>query len=378
MPCASLLFAVAIIGRAVPAANAMSVDASGNRVLLAVDRTQPMLYERDDGRWERIAFGRGYAFAEPTALLPNGLIVEGRLHTWSNGRISAEPTRSDGPFAKSDQAPIASGNLLFIRRSLSTLEGDLIDVAGKQPTLVAHIATGEATGTVDAFPLALSATRLAQLVQDPVEGCRVVIVERGAGDWKRHEVVRPAECRPPEDEPGSPEWRAVAIALDGERMAIGAEPFALRVGPGVVFLYRRHGTSWRLETRLTRPDVDIEGIPDGFAPHGFGHRVVLDGPRLYVGDGFGQPTDIGIRYVHNGVAIFLEHDGEWQLEQDYVHAERLARFGEEFQVRGKRLFVDAMDDGAVHVFERGDDGWHASGTIPPRENAAQEAAQPTE
>ena len=104
-------------------------------------------------------------------------------------------------------------------------------------------------------------------------------------------------------------------------------------------------------------------------PHGFGRRIVLQGPRAFIAETWSKPTETGYLSVYNGVLVMVERGGRWELETHYVHAVRQATFGADFEVRGDRLYIDSMNEFAAYVFERRDGEWHHAGRIPKEEPA---------
>lgn len=148
-----------------------------------------------------------------------------------------------------------------------------------------------------------------------------------------------------------------AVALDGERIAVGA-PFDDVAGynAGAVHVYARSGARWELEATLTGAD----SAPDDH----FGIALALAGDVLLVGahghDGAG--LDAGAAY------LFQAGSAGWRQTRRLVPGpgSEGARFGDLVDLDARRAVVAAPyasdqgpDAGAVHVYRLADGGLEA-------------------
>ena len=145
-----------------------------------------------------------------------------------------------------------------------------------------------------------------------------------------------------------------AVALDGERLAAGAQKADVQPRSGAVYLFERDAGAgrWDLVAEVTPPD----GIPD----QRFGSSLALADDLLVVG-AWGD-LDRGALV---GAAYVFERDpasGSWESTAKLVIPDGEAgdRFGTSTAIGGTTLFVGAPDRdldgqlsvGSVHVFDR--------------------------
>lgn len=149
-----------------------------------------------------------------------------------------------------------------------------------------------------------------------------------------------------------------SIDLEGGRIVAGA-PFdshsgGARPGSAYVFAWSSTANDWVLDDKLVHP---LPRVDDGF-----GTAVALAGERTYVGVPHrerGGVDDLGEVIVFedttNGYAFVAEIESPDETGVQH--------FGSALRISGSRVLVGAPIDGqgtgAVHLFDRGDDGTHA-------------------
>lgn len=146
-----------------------------------------------------------------------------------------------------------------------------------------------------------------------------------------------------------------AVAVSGGRLAVGAP--GGRVGgatTGAVYVFRRQGSSWHRETRLTAADAR-EG-------HLFGLAVGISGDAAAVG----APGDDARGSLTGAAYVFRGDGGRWRQEAKLLagDAAALAELGKAIAIDGDTVVVGAEGggdagkfSGAAYVFERHDGTW---------------------
>jgi len=135
------------------------------------------------------------------------------------------------------------------------------------------------------------------------DGGAVHVYERIAGEW-----VELQRLGPPGSIPGAGFGRAIAV--DGERMLVGANGGKTDQGPGAGYLYQRGADGlWHLEAEL---------LPSGPSWVGLGSEVALQGERaLLVG---GWRSGAGLSSRISGALVFELEDGVWREVKELVGA----------------------------------------------------------
>ncbi len=89
----------------------------------------------------------------------------------------------------------------------------------------------------------------------------------------------------------------------------------------------------------------------------FGNAVVLDQNELII-------SEPNTTFREGSVYVYRQTEGSWTLNQRIVAPDthRADGFGSVLAKTGDTLFI-GQRDGPVHVYARGDSGWHAAGTI---------------
>ena len=145
-----------------------------------------------------------------------------------------------------------------------------------------------------------------------------------------------------------------SVSISGDDVIIGADGDDEYTGSA--FIYRRDGTDWNLQKRLTAGDAD--------AGDSFGLSVSIDGDYAVVG---AYDADAGNVY-ESGAAYIFRRDGAGWVEQAKITASD-AKEGDEFGVSvaidGDYVVVgddnansdNLRDSGAVYIFKRQGTGW---------------------
>lgn len=189
----------------------------------------------------------------------------------------------------------------------------------------------------------------------------VYIYRDAGGQWLLHGIV---QSDPPA---GANSWFA-SVSIDGNWLAVGASRQNNNVG--AVYMFEWDGSAWQQRSALV---PDLPHIKTCLNPslnrcHLFGGNLELSGDRLAVG----APTEdeqLGSVYV------FRREGSNWVREAriqavDAAVGQRRS-FGNSLAFEGDRLVVgdnqfdrinscsnqDTCDQGAVYVFERGQQSW---------------------
>jgi hypothetical protein len=133
-----------------------------------------------------------------------------------------------------------------------------------------------------------------------------------------------------------------AVALDGDCLVVGA-PYAGPDGDGHAYVFRRTGTSWIEEAKLT---------PSVVGPYGFGQSVAVHGDDVLVG---------GLQAAY----FFRRSAGTWTETARVAPAAGTGgRFGNAVGVHGDWAVVGdeweggtAPHQGAAYVYQRTGTGW---------------------
>lgn len=176
---------------------------------------------------------------------------------------------------------------------------------------------------------------------------RVVVLERAGTTWSTVAVLRSVA-------PQAGAFFGDAVAIDGERMIVGAWGAATR---GAVETFQRVGGSWLYQRRYEQ---------DGPAPlpQAFGGSVDLAGDRFVVG-AFLTATTPSRAYIYHLNA------GLWTVEAVLDSGLNDAtQFGRELEFDGDRLVVaehsnsqEVQRGGALWLYERSGTSWNHQATL---------------
>lgn len=135
-----------------------------------------------------------------------------------------------------------------------------------------------------------------------------------------------------------------AVAIDGDVIVVGAPGggFSDDLGPGLAYVFRRTGTSWVEEARLTSGETGYDG---------FGTSVDVKGDRLVVGAGSYDLTD----YTGANAAFVFERQGGMWVQTARVEPElppadlEQSRFGLRVDLSGERMAVSGLTSAYLFV-----------------------------
>ncbi len=148
-----------------------------------------------------------------------------------------------------------------------------------------------------------------------------------------------------------------SLDMDGSRLVVGADS---ENEAGAAYLYYRTGSSWDQEAVLD-PDDNSEG-------DAFGKSVAINGDKVVVGAPFTDP-DTGFGRVTNAGAAYVYHKkgSKWEQEQKLVRqdASYFDHFGYSVAVDGVFIAVGAVGEdlygvsrsGAAYLFKREKNTW---------------------
>lgn len=151
-----------------------------------------------------------------------------------------------------------------------------------------------------------------------------------------------------------------SVALDGDTALIGAPGDGYqRVGPGTAYVFKRSGTTWTQQAKLSDPN--------GAQADQFGVSVSLDGDTALIGAQQCENDREG-----SGVAYVFTRTGTiWSQQSQLIEpdGERWDRFGYSVAVSGDTALIGAMWDwhgdyaGSVYVFTREGTLWVQQQTL---------------
>ena len=148
------------------------------------------------------------------------------------------------------------------------------------------------------------------------------------------------------------------VALDGDTAVIGAQwqPYDATtdtVGPGVVYVFTRSGTTWSERQKLTDSDA--------VAMDRFGYSLALEGDTLLVSE---PGRRVGANDVQGVVFVYARSGGTWSRQQMLVQSDGGADNlfgGQSIALQGDTALLGAGGHnerrGAAYVFTRGASGW---------------------
>lgn len=366
----------------------LSVDGAGERVALAGapsvwmggDSTSRLFRRAEQGwteagtvptpAWQRIEF------------VGEDLMLQGQRHSLVDGRL--EPR---GDAIESSGIPAVLGDSGLLVRGMHVLVGieefpsaplRLLSAEGNGWKSLGDLPPPEGLSWwgIGARYAAFDAERVALLLMPMMERCGLLVYEADGDGWKRTGPLFPEICRDGADIAG------VSISLEGERIVIGAYPHPNPEGrAGELALLERGTGDWAETLRIPRPTIENDYTEGGMLPYAFGHRVQLAGGRIHAATGYqiireyieGIRTEASV--VHNGVMVLSEANGDWSVERHLVHAHATAAFGQHFEVRGDRLFIDSPDEDAAYVFVHEGTGYRMEARLP-AETPSEESEQP--
>lgn len=165
-------------------------------------------------------------------------------------------------------------------------------------------------------------------------GSEVLLFERAGSLWQPAGSVTA-------DDPTRDFRFGDALSLDGDQLAVGdpTYAFAQGIGPGAVFVFRRQGTAWIQEARVEASNAGTD--------HRFGIAVALEGDRLVIGAEQARLAGNPTTSFGQGAAYVFERSGttwtETQLLSD-LDGELGDKFGSDVALSGDTILVGAAAD----------------------------------
>jgi choice-of-anchor B domain-containing protein len=164
------------------------------------------------------------------------------------------------------------------------------------------------------------------------------IFEKSGTGWQQVARLAPADVK-------TEDLYAVSVAISGDVALVGAPGSATRAG--AAYVYRRTGSGWTQDTRLTAPESKEQML--------FGAAVGMKDGDLLISE-----------HAHNertgGVHVFRRDGNAWKHYTRLLHtnAQKNDRFGGNIAINGDRVLIAATgflsNSGAVFSFERRPDG----------------------
>jgi hypothetical protein len=165
----------------------------------------------------------------------------------------------------------------------------------------------------------------------------VYVFVRSGTTWNEQQKLTPIEGRPvipPAVNFGT------AVALSGDTALVGAPTNAS--GTGAAFVFRRSGSEWKLEQRLT--------ASDGIEADGFGRTVAVSDDLALVG------SQKHGGHLGGAVYVFARGPYGWsQQDELVVHDEAPDEFGSALALSGRRALIGTPSEnngqGAAYVYD---------------------------
>ena len=188
---------------------------------------------------------------------------------------------------------------------------------------------------------------------------RVYIFEENAGSWSQTAGVNSDKVGNITGISANGSDFGAAVALDANRLVIGAPYINGPVSQGVTLLYTYTGGNWTYKQALLKPTID--------KPDYFGRALDIEGNRIVVGAQFydsGHPAS-GAAHVFSRDAA----SGAWNHEQKLVASNAISgeEFGTAVDIQGDTLLVGAYNglnpipnfiSGVGYIFQRTGSVWN--------------------
>jgi hypothetical protein len=160
------------------------------------------------------------------------------------------------------------------------------------------------------------------------------VYELVGSQWVERQKLEPIEIR-------SARF-GVSLAIDGDWLAVGDGDRSKHPTPGAAYLFRRNGSSWRLEQRF---ESDLGTGEDFFA-----QSLSLDGDVLAVGDPLEGYTSPGAVHVYR-------FDGAMWIEEQVLRNSEYStwQFGRVVSVSGDAILVDSRP--SPYIYRRKGSVW---------------------
>jgi len=301
----------------------------------------------------------------PLRGLPSGSTNTGRAYVFTRASLQAAweleqmlTAQGGGPDEWFASELALDGELLAVSADGNTALDDgavyvFRRVAGRwlQEARLERTLGGPTSGS---FGRAIALAGSTLVVSDTAAGTGGEVYTYGntGGAWLRQAtLVRPS---------GSTGSFGVALALDGERLAIGLQRDTGAIG-GEVRVYRRSGLSWSLED-VVQPDT----VPYGQFPNDrFGTALDLVGGTLLVGASGDQVPGNAATAERGAAFVFLRSGASWTQYSRLVplNLQQYSRFGARVQLASELhaivgapgnpvLGTGSVTEGAAHVFRQ--------------------------
>jgi len=187
---------------------------------------------------------------------------------------------------------------------------------------------------------------------------RVYLFEENAGAWAQAGSVDSVPVSAVTGIPADNSDFGAALALQGDRLVIGAPYENGLVSQGVALLYEYTGGSWVYQQALLKPTID--------KPDAFGRSLDIDGDSIVVGAMFHDSS-----HPDSGAAHVFSRDatGNWNHDQKLVASNAISgeEFGISVDLQGDTLLVGAYNglnpipnfiSGVAYVFQRTGSVWN--------------------
>lgn len=203
------------------------------------------------------------------------------------------------------------------------------------------------------------------LVEGATAGA-VYVYRRQGSDWRRETRLTAGDAR-------EGHLFGLAVGISGDSVAVGAPGDDARGSlTGAAYVFRGEGGSWRQEAKLLPADAAALGE--------LGKAIAIDGDTVVVGaEGAGHPRDVG---QFSGAAfVFGRQGGSWREKATLLAEDRKAadRFGNAVSIYGETIAVGShfadpagLNSGATYLFRRFGEQWRQESKLMPKEAAAGE------
>jgi hypothetical protein len=203
------------------------------------------------------------------------------------------------------------------------------------------------------------------LVEGAAAGA-VYVYRRQGSSWRREARLTAGDAR-------EGHLFGLAVGISGDTVAAGAPGDDARGSlTGAAYVFRGEGRDWRQEAKLLPADAAALGE--------LGKAIAIEGDTVVVGaEGAGHPRDVG---QFSGAAyVFGRQGGSWKEQATLLAEDRKAadRFGNAVSIHGETIVAGAhfadpagLGSGAAYLFRRVNDQWRQEAKLVPKEAAAGE------
>jgi hypothetical protein len=201
------------------------------------------------------------------------------------------------------------------------------------------------------------------IVNGAVTGAAYVFRRRGSS-WRREARLSAGDAKPDH-------LFGLAVGISGDTVAVGASGDDERGSlTGAAYVFRADGDRWRQEAKLLADDAA--------ALSELGKAIAIDSDRVVVGADGVSETGGRIGKFSGAAYVFRQRDGAWHQEAELLADDRKGgdRFGNAVAIYLDRIVVGShfadpagLNSGAAYVFRRQGEQWRQERKLVPAQGA---------